>query len=44
MPGVLTHVNAFRGMGLHSDAHTQTRKIAVEIEEEKKGMNQGTLS
>jgi hypothetical protein len=30
-------------MGLHNDAHTQTRKIAVEIEE-KKGMNQGSLS
>jgi hypothetical protein len=26
-PGVPTHENAIRGMGLHIDAHTQTRKI-----------------
>jgi hypothetical protein len=42
-PGVPTHENAIRGMGLHIDAHTQTRKIEEQRGKKKRSNIQGTL-
>jgi hypothetical protein len=42
-PGVLTHENAIRVMGLHIDAHTQTRKIEEQRGKKEKSKIQGTL-